>query len=240
MAISKVVFGGTTLMDITDTTAVASDVASGKYFYTADGAKTLGTASGGGGVDVEALSVTQNGTYTAPTGKAYSPVTVNVAGGGGASNLVMGTFTGTTTGAAMDIDLPYTGNGYPIAVMVFPKEGTYKSGGTYYNLIQRYAANFYTAIKNDPSTAPIYSGNIVNQNFSAVYQYRKNSASSATSYGGTGTVSAKTYTGSAAVNNNSSGIVNFKSNTKMSVYIASTSYGFAANIEYTYIVVYSE
>lgn len=32
---------------------------------------------------MEALSVTQNGTYTAPTGKAYSPVTVNVSGGGG-------------------------------------------------------------------------------------------------------------------------------------------------------------
>lgn len=36
----------------------------------------------GGDVDVEALSVTANGTYTAPTGKAYSPVTVNVSGGG--------------------------------------------------------------------------------------------------------------------------------------------------------------
>lgn len=41
----------------------------------------------GGGVDVEALSVTANGTYTAPTGKAYSPVTVNVSGGGGATIL---------------------------------------------------------------------------------------------------------------------------------------------------------
>ena len=30
---------------------------------------------------VEALSVTSNGTYTAPTGKAYSPVTVSVSGG---------------------------------------------------------------------------------------------------------------------------------------------------------------
>lgn len=29
-------------------------------------------------VTVEALSVTQNGTYTAPTGKAYSPVTVAI------------------------------------------------------------------------------------------------------------------------------------------------------------------
>lgn len=38
-----------------------------------------------GGVTVNPLSVTQNGTYTAPSGTAYSPVTVNVEGGGGGS-----------------------------------------------------------------------------------------------------------------------------------------------------------
>ncbi len=45
--------GGTvrtiTALDISDTTAVAADVAQGKYFYTAQGVKTAGTASGGGG-----------------------------------------------------------------------------------------------------------------------------------------------------------------------------------------------
>lgn len=45
--------GGTirtiTALDISDTTAVASDVAQGKYFYTAAGVKTAGTGSGGGG-----------------------------------------------------------------------------------------------------------------------------------------------------------------------------------------------
>lgn len=43
--------GGTirtiTAIDISDTTAVAADVAQGKYFYTAEGVKTAGTGSGG-------------------------------------------------------------------------------------------------------------------------------------------------------------------------------------------------
>ena len=68
----------------------------------------------GGGVDVEALSVTANGTYTAPTGKAYSPVTVNVSGGGGGGgevlcdidftkgNLTIGNVTINSSGAIFD------------------------------------------------------------------------------------------------------------------------------------------
>lgn len=96
----------TTLIDLTSDTAVAADVAQGKYFHLATGERVQGTSTGGGteagtvtqdqdgylvlddeagsgGVTVESLSVTQNGTYTAPTGTAYSPVTVNVSGGGG-------------------------------------------------------------------------------------------------------------------------------------------------------------
>ena len=48
MAINKVEYGNTTLIDLTNTTATAADVASGKYFYTNAGVRTQGTASGGG------------------------------------------------------------------------------------------------------------------------------------------------------------------------------------------------
>ena len=42
--------GGTAdFTDVSDTTATASDVAQGKYFYTSSGERTVGTASGGGG-----------------------------------------------------------------------------------------------------------------------------------------------------------------------------------------------
>ena len=41
--------GGTaSFTDVTDTTATAADVASGKYFYTSAGVRTQGTSSGGG------------------------------------------------------------------------------------------------------------------------------------------------------------------------------------------------
>ena len=41
--------GTATFTDVTDTTAAASDVASGKYFYTSAGVRTQGTSSGSGG-----------------------------------------------------------------------------------------------------------------------------------------------------------------------------------------------
>ena len=49
----------------------------GVAFPSANGGEAV-FGEGGSSVDVEALSVTANGEYTAPTGKAYSPVTVNV------------------------------------------------------------------------------------------------------------------------------------------------------------------
>lgn len=63
--------GGTaTFTDVTDTTAAAADVASGKYFYTAAGVRTQGTNSGGGGTSkntqvVQGTTRTTSSTLTA-------------------------------------------------------------------------------------------------------------------------------------------------------------------------------
>lgn len=45
MAINKVIYGGNTLIDLTDTTAVAANVLDGYYFYGRDGVKTEGTCT---------------------------------------------------------------------------------------------------------------------------------------------------------------------------------------------------
>lgn len=45
MAINKVIYGGTTLIDISDSTAVTTDVANGKYFYGNDGVRYEGSST---------------------------------------------------------------------------------------------------------------------------------------------------------------------------------------------------
>ena len=47
--VPKAESGVASFFDISDTTCVAGDVAQGKYFYTAQGVRTAGTSSGGGG-----------------------------------------------------------------------------------------------------------------------------------------------------------------------------------------------
>ena len=72
--------GGTaSFTDVTDTTAAAADVASGKYFYTVSGVRTQGTNSGGGGSDRLVLlqttaigTLSTSSTSAADTGKTDS------------------------------------------------------------------------------------------------------------------------------------------------------------------------
>lgn len=198
--------GGTArFSDASETTAVESDVTSGKRFLGADGEYKTGSASGGGG----------------------------------ASNLVTGTFKGTTTGAAMDVTLNYSGSGYPIAIVVFPTEGSQPpTTGTFGN-ISRYAISQWTAVKFNANTTPTYpTGSTGDENYCSVAYRYKNSTSDATSY--TGSTTTSRVFRNADASNSAAQCVKIKSAKVMSVFIGATgNYGFPANIEYRYIICYS-
>ena len=92
-------------ISITPTTSAQTQTVTADAGYDGLDEVTINTAAAPPSVDVEALSVTENGTYSAPSGKAYSPVTVNVSGGGGitADDIAMRTISGVMSGSATHI-----------------------------------------------------------------------------------------------------------------------------------------
>ena len=72
----------------------------------------LAGGGGGGDVSIELLSVTENGTYTAPTGYAYSPVKVSVPTGvfpSGTSSITANGIYDITNFASIDVNVPASG-----------------------------------------------------------------------------------------------------------------------------------
>lgn len=166
MGINKVQYGNTTLIDLTSDTVTADKLMQGYTAHDRSGTLITGTATGGGGsggnvwqdqdgyvhlddegttpITVEPLSVTQNGTYTAPTGKAYSPVTVNVSGGGG---LVYetGTWTPTEDVESEWISFTNSHNEEPIFVMIEDSDISTVTAGSWTVCCINVWGNFYGA-----------------------------------------------------------------------------------------------
>ena len=215
---------------VTPTTSSQTAVASGRY---TTGTVTVGAIPSEYIVPAGTVNITSNGTVDVAQ---YASANVNVSGGGGASNIVEGTFNYSASGA-QTINLGYTGSGYPIMLMIFPDEGGYDSSGDYYSKIDRYSIAQFSMVKGDTSTAPTYS-NSGSANYGSVGVQYKSSTSSATSYSSAQSRSANTFTSSAANTTNTT-VARLLSGNRLSVYIKSTSYGFSQNITYRYIVVYS-
>lgn len=199
--------GGTaTFTEVTDTTATASDVSTGKYFYNAAGERTQGTNSGGGG----------------------------------ASNIITGTFQySTTSAAAQTITLSYSGNGYPIACMIVLDDGVLDT--TYTNTVARYSIAQYFMTKTYTGKAPTYTTS-GDANQGAVATVYKSSASTAATLTRTSSATVNTFSSSASSASTTT-CVRFTSKNKMSIYSGANSgtsrYGFFSGKKYRYWVIYS-
>lgn len=115
---------------------------------------------GGSGVDVEPLTVTENGEYS-EEGVAYSPVTVNVSGGGGGLEYEMGTWSpsaDTNHGsilftnqhsaapcffAVADIDASVPADSSATAITYYDLYKISQAGIPYYNTSRRYSLLYY-------------------------------------------------------------------------------------------------
>lgn len=197
----------------------------------------IGNIPTGGGSTLISKSITANGTYNASSDNAdgYSSVTVAVP-----TKLVTGTFTGQDSdkGSAINISIPYTGNGYPIAGIIYPSHGTMKTGDSFSELVQQYAEVMWAFAKNDIGTAPTYNDTSAEANKCSMLAYYKYSTSDPLNYttGGQKDIAVFQSSTARATYGNCARI---HSSTSMSAYIADSSYGFAAGIEYTYQLIYS-
>lgn len=161
-------------------------------------------------------------------------------GGGGDANIVEGSFKFTVEeDGPKTIDLPYTGNGYPIRFVIYIKNGV-KSDPVFSPLIQRFATAWFGGEKVDISTAPSY-GDGTTKNCSMVISMHKNSSSVADDYAASFTGSVSTYRSSGA-SGSAYEKVRFKDSKTLSVYMSKTNqvHGFVSDVEYAYRIEYSE
>ena len=207
--------GGTAYFsDTSPTTATASDVASGKIFFLADGTQSTGTSSGGGG----------------------------------ASNIVQGTFTtGATRNTTATVSLSYSGSGYPIAMFIYVDGGAYNNTSTgnttWFNSVNRYDVGWYGMVKSNTTTTPTYGSVATDPDRGSVAIISKNSTTSSGTYTATQGIQQPIYLHSSKVAAGGVNCVCFKGNgTTLSYYIGnltSSTRGFVPSTTYAYIVIYS-
>lgn len=174
-------------------------------------------------------------TVTVPIGyyASWASKTVNVP-------FVKGSFTTGSSSGSSYIDLPYTGNGYPIAVMVFLHDGTYNPNSSVYSVVKRYGILAWSMTKAVTSTAPVYgSTSGVDENMGVVNAVYKSSTSDATAVTTSVNKAANVYLATAAGNAYYTA-VRVRSNTRLGYYvIGNSSFGLMPSTTYDYVVIYS-
>ena len=206
--------GGTAdFTDVTDTTATASDVASGKYFYTSSGVRTQGTSSGGGG----ASNIVQGEFTTGSTGAST------------------GTFTIPYTGSGYPIALT-------IVVKGGAYNNTSSGDTDWYNSVNRYDVGVFYMTKSRITSAPTYTSGADNQGVTAII-YKNSTSTATTYTRTSAMTSVVYNTSSTNASTSANCIRFKGNGKTVSYYIGnrtSSTVGLARDTTFQYIAVYSE
>ena len=168
---------------------------------------------------------------------------IQTGGGGGCTRMVTGTFTtGSTRASTGTVTINYTGNGYPIACVVYIDGGAYNPDTAWYNTVAQYDADSFTMTKAQMSSTPTFvsSGSVPANQGVATVTYKSN-ATTATTHTRSGSQSAVFFNSSNATTGYN--CIRFTNSTKtMTYYVGNTAsnrVGLAPSKTYHYIIIYS-
>ena len=198
--------------------------------------------TGGGTARFDDASVTTAGASDVASGKIFlasdGTITTGTASGGGASNYVHGEFTAGSSGNG-NVNISYSGSGYPIMVYIVIKGGAYVTGTAWYDSLEKGCVGAWAMSKSVFSSTPTFTTSGA-ENQGVVLAVYKSSTSSSTSYTRTSSMTANIYTSSDG-GSTAATCVRFKSKTSFNYKICpgTASFGLRPSQTYEYFIVYS-
>lgn len=164
----------------------------------------------------------------------------------GSSNIVEGDFVTESEKGVHTLSIPYTGNGYPVAGLVYLADGYNSPSDTdWYGVILTRAIGAAGFVKDDATTAPTYSASGEEpENLASWWVEYKSNSSDGTKFLGTAKTMSQFYSSVAPDATSISAIINMSDNTTLNYYVrenvSSASNGFVGDKKYHYVIVYSE
>lgn len=160
--------------------------------------------------------------------------------GGGSSRFCSGEFMFEDNGSH-SIELPYDGNGYPVAIVISLAEGSYNPDGAAYNSPVKKALTAFAAVKCAPGIPDYTKGAIDALNScSILYLYQSSTTPAAPSSGYNAKI--RVFTNNDASVLQADNMLHVDENNTLKVYCmgAPTRYCFLTNVRYFYNVIFSE
>lgn len=201
-------------------------------------------------------TITQNGTVTVSPDSGYGAMeeavlTVDVPTGGGSNKVVEGSFFVKSTSGEQVVNVDYNGNGYPIAVLIFPENGNLLTPSSSSMVQGTIVGAFF--IKRLRDTAPLYTSTTTEKKNEDVVTEKLvyKGTTSSFSFINKPTVAGFSSTiASSTTNSTSNPFIVFTSKNSFHVYTKTTSmssstFGFVNSSSYgtahmKYFVIYSE